>query len=146
MLITDQINNMFCNPLIGDNNYKDLGGLDMSDPYSSKYYPLVERIAIENNIPLRQGTLLALTGPSYETAAEIKMIAKIGADATSMSTIPEVIVANHVGLDVIGISCITNMATGISKKPLSHEEVTETANLAEINFKKLLEGILYEIN
>lgn len=146
MLITDQINNMFCNPLIGDNNYKDLGGLDMFDPYSSKYFPLVERIAIENNIPLRQGTLLALTGPSYETAAEIKMIAKIGADATSMSTIPEVIVANHVGLDVIGISCITNMATGISKKPLSHEEVTEMANLAEFNFKKLLEGIIYKIN
>ena len=146
MLITDHINNMFCNPLIGVPNYRYLHYSDISGPYSSKYYPLVEQAAREHNIQLRKGILLALTGPSYETAAEVRMIAKIGADATSMSTVPEVIAANHAGLDVIGISCITNMATGISSKPLSHREVTETANLVKLNFLKLLNEIISKLN
>jgi purine-nucleoside phosphorylase len=145
MLITDHISKMFCNPLIGTVKYQDLRSSDMLDPYASKYHCLVEQAAMENNIPLRRGILLAIPGPSYETAAEVKMIARMGADASSMSTVPEVIMANHLGLDVIGISCITNMATGISKRPLSHSEVTETANCVSVNFLRLLTEIINKL-
>jgi purine-nucleoside phosphorylase len=146
MLITDQINNMFQNPLRGPLEYGGPRFPDMSEPYSTKYFGLVETVARENNIDIKRGTLYVSSGPSYETAAEVKMIAKIGGDAASMSTVPEVIVARQSGLEVIGISCITNHATGISKKPLSHKEVTDTASLVQQNFFNLLSGIIHKIN
>lgn len=145
MLITDHINNMFFNPLRGSLKYGGPRFPDLSDAYSSKYYSLIEETAIENYISLRRGVLYTSTGPSYETAAEVKMIAKMGADAASMSTIPEVIVANQTGLDVIGISCITNMATGISERPLTHEEVTDTAKMVKSKFIILIKGIIRKL-
>lgn len=146
MLITDQINNMFQNPLRGPLTYGGPRFPDMSEPYSTRYFDLVETVARENNIDIKRGVLYVSSGPSYETAAEVKMIAKLGGDAASMSTVPEVIVARQTGMEVIGISCITNHATGISSKPLSHEEVTDTANLVQQNFFNLLSGIILKIN
>lgn len=142
MLITDQINFMFSNPLKGPEKFGPPRFPDMSDPYSGRYWPLVEKVAQNAKIPLKKGVLFASTGPSYETAAEVRMAAKLGADAASMSTVPEGIVANHAGLDLIGISCITNMATGINPQPLSHDEVTQTAEKVKHQFIKLVSGII----
>ena len=145
MLITDQINNMFQNPLRGPLRYGGQRFPDMSNPYSAQYFTLIEEIARDNQINLKRGVLYVSTGPSYETAAEVKMIAKVGGDAASMSTVPEIIVANQENLKVIGISCITNHATGISKHPLRHEEVTETAKLVQKKFLILLSGIIQRL-
>jgi purine-nucleoside phosphorylase len=145
MLITDQINNMFQNPLRGALNYGGERFPDMSDVYNMKYFELVESVARENDISLKRGVLYVSTGPAYETAAEVRMIAEIGGDAASMSTVPEVIVAKQAKLDVIGISCITNRATGISEMPLSHKEVTETAQLVQKNFLQLISGIIVNL-
>jgi len=145
MLITDHINNMFRNPLRGPLRYGGQRFPDMSDPYSIKYFNLIEDVARKNHITLKRGVLYVSTGPSYETAAEVRMIAKLGGDAASMSTIPEVIVANHENLDVIGISCITNHATGIGESPLNHKEVTETAKFVEKKFLMLLSGIIQRL-
>ena len=145
MLIKDQINFLFNTPLRGLSSPEVSQRQDMSDPYSSKYFSLVEKIALEKNVELKSGTLFVSSGPSYETSSEVKMAQKLGADAASMSTVPEVIVANRCGLDVIGISCITNMATGINKQPLSHEDVTLTANLVKNKFLDLTTGIIEQI-
>lgn len=142
MLITDQINGMFKNPLRGP---LDFGGdrfPDMSNPYSLEYADEIESLALRQNIAMRRGVLYTSTGPNYESAAEIRMISRLGGDAASMSTVPEVIVANQSGIKVVGISCITNMATGISEKPLSHEEVTETANRVRQDFERLIAGMI----
>ena len=146
MLITDQINLMFCNPLRGPVQFDGERFPDMSQPYALKYFKLVQDIADENGIALKSGVLFVSSGPSYETAAEVRMIQKIGADAASMSTVPEVIVARQIGLDVIGISCITNFATGLGKKPLNHAEVTETANLVQKKFLQLISGIITRLD
>jgi purine-nucleoside phosphorylase len=145
MLITDHINYMFRNPLRGQLQYGGDRFPDMSESYNREYFSLVDEVALENEIVIKHGVLFAETGPSYETAAEIKMISGFGADAVSMSTVPEVIVAKQAGLNVIGISCITNMATGISEKPLDHQEVTEIATLVREKFLKLLAGIINRI-
>ncbi len=141
MLITDQINLMFTNPLIG----KKLNNKGKTDYYSKSYFEKIELIAIDNKIALNRGVLCVSSGPTYETAAEIKMIRKFGGDAASMSTVPEVIAANNHGIDVIGISCITNYATGIGKHKLSHEEVTGTANRVQEKFTDLVQGIISKI-
>ena len=146
MLITDQINNMFDNPLRGPVKQGDDRFPDMSDPYSKKFFKLVREAAEDNDIDLKDGTLYVSSGPTYETAAEVRMIGKIGGDAASMSTVPEVIVANQCGLDVIGLSCITNYATGLADRPLSHDEVTKTANLFREKFLKLISGIILRIS
>jgi len=145
MLITDQINGMFRNPLIGSLKYGGPRFPDMSDPYAKEFFEIVNAVALKNEINLKRGTLYVSTGPTYETASEIKMISRLGGDAASMSTVPEVIAANQAGLKVIGISCITNMATGISSKPLSHEEVTETADKVRDKFLVLVSGIIKEL-
>lgn len=142
MLIKDQINFMFRNPLRGDLIYGEPRFPDMSDPYNLKYHEIIQEVALKKGIDLKQGVLFVSTGPSYETRSEIRMAAKLGADAASMSTVPEVIVAKHAGLDVIGISCITNMATGISTNPLTHDEVTQTAELVKGKFISLVTGII----
>lgn len=142
MLITDHINLMFRNPLRGPLKDGRERFPDMSQPYAGNYFGLIREIAREKDIALKSGVLFVSTGPCYETAAEVRMIRKIGADAASMSTVPEVIVARHLGLEVIGISCITNLATGLSKKPLDHREVTETADLVQIKFLQLISGII----
>jgi len=145
MLITDQINFMFQNPLMGPLKFGEPRFPDMSKAYTPKYHNLIKEVATKLKINLKTGVLFTSTGPSYESAAEVKMAARMGADAASMSTVPEVIAANHAGLDVIGVSCITNMATGIKPHPLSHEEVTRTAELVKNEFIRLMTGIITQI-
>jgi purine-nucleoside phosphorylase len=105
----------------------------------------VENLAIQNNIQCKKGVYCWTKGPSYETASEIQMMKKIGADAVGMSTVPEAIEASSRGLKVLGISCITNLATGLSPTKLRHEEVTEVANQAKKNFEKLLTEIIFSL-
>ncbi|MFS0615294.1 purine-nucleoside phosphorylase [Lederbergia ruris] len=143
MLITDHINNVGANPLIGPND-STLGVRfpDMSTAYTPSLQELVREVAKNLNITLKEGVYVWNSGPSYETPAEVRMLEKIGGDAVGMSTVPEVIVARHAGMNVIGISCITNMAAGILDQPLSHEEVIETTEKAKEDFLNLVKGIV----
>lgn len=145
MLITDQVNFLFDNPLIGDHIDGGTRFPDMSDAYASEFFTQIEEIALNRHIDLKRGVLWVSTGPSYETAAEIRMIQKFGGDAGSMSTVPEVITANQAGMKVIGISCLTNFATGISSTKLSHKEVTETAEMVKEKFLNLVSGIIEKL-
>ncbi len=147
MLITDHINFLGTNPLIGPN--EDTLGTrfpDMSTAYDPDLREKAEAVAGDIGIALDKGVYLATTGPSYETPAEIRAFETLGADAVGMSTVPECITANHAGLKVCGISCITNKAAGISDKPLSHEEVAETANRVQNQFADLLERLIPAFN
>jgi purine-nucleoside phosphorylase len=139
MLITDHINSMGTNPLIGPHD-PEWGPRfpDMSSIYHSDCSAAAEEAAAELGIRLTRGVLAATTGPSYETAAEIRMLAKLGADAVTMSTIPEAIAASQMGMRVLGISFISNYATGISGSRLSHEEVENTAQKHRDRFKALV--------
>jgi purine-nucleoside phosphorylase len=145
MLITDQVNFLFQNPLRGPLEFGEPRFPDMSNVYAREYFDLVDQIALERGVALKRGVLWVSTGPSYETAAEIKMIRRFGGDAVSMSTVPEVITAAHAGIKVIGISCITNYATGILPQKLTHDEVTETANRVNAQFTSLVSGIIESV-
>ncbi len=145
MLITDQVNFLFDNPLKGKLEFGEPRFPDMSDAYTAEFFERIEKIALKRNIALKRGVLWVSSGPSYETAAEVKMIRKFGGDAASMSTVPEVIVAVHGKMKTIGISCITNYATGISARKLSHTEVTDTANLVKEKFLSLVTGIIEDL-
>lgn len=143
MLIRDHINFMGTNPLIGRND--DRFGVrfpDMSEIYKKNLRELAKTCAQKLNINLKEGVYLATTGPSYETPAEIRAYGLLGADAVGMSTVPEAIVANYCGLNVLGISCITNQAAGVGETKLSHSEVIESANLAKNKFKGLIKEII----
>ncbi|MBK7857592.1 MAG: purine-nucleoside phosphorylase [Archangiaceae bacterium] len=146
MAITDHLNLAGYNPLTGKND-DSLGPRfpDMSTAYDPKLLRLLEKSAVESKVPLRKGVYACLSGPSYETPAEIRMLRTLGADAVGMSTVPEVIAAAHMGVKVAGISCITNLAAGISKTALSHEEVGETAEKSRGIFQRLLERFLPEV-
>jgi len=127
VLISDHINLQGSNPLIGPND--DSAGPrfpDMTDAYSASYRAIAHRVGRELGIPMPEGVYAALTGPSYETPAEIRYLRGIGADLVGMSTVPEVIVANYLGMQVLAISCVTNMAAGILPQKINHEEVLET--------------------
>ena len=139
MLITDHINHMGSNPLIGPND-NNLGERfpDMTEVYKKNLIELAEKCAVKLGITLQEGVYWANSGPSYETPAEIKMIRKLGGDAVGMSTVPEAIVANYCGLNVLGISCITNAASSETSGKLSHEEVIDAANKAKVKFKSLV--------
>ena len=143
MLITDHINLMGTNPLIGP-NLEELGVRfpDMSEAYDSAMRCTALDIAAQRGIALREGVYVGLTGPSYETPAEIRMCRALGGDAVGMSTVPEVIVANHMGIRVLGISCITNMAAGILPQKLTHQEVIDTTESVKERFISLLSGII----
>ncbi len=143
MIITDHINNLGTNPLIGPND-DTLGERfpDMSEVYKKDLIKLAEKCADKLCIDIQKGVYWASTGPSYETPAEINMIRMLGADAVGMSTVPEAIVANYCGMNVLGISCISNAASGVSDAKLSHEEVIETTNKAKSRFKALVLEIL----
>ncbi|MBL1227808.1 purine-nucleoside phosphorylase [Enterococcus sp. BWB1-3] len=145
MLITDQINNMGTNPLIGM-NVDEMGPRfpDMSQAFDGAYQKIAVQAAEKLNIQLRKGIYMGGTGPSYETPAEIHFARKIGADGVGMSTVPEVIVAVHSGLRVLGISCITNLAAGM-QEVLNHEEVIETTERVKADFKTLIKEILLTI-
>jgi len=146
MLITDHINLMGSNPLMGTNP-DHLGPRfpDMSDAYSRDLRTQAHKIASSLGIALKEGVYAAMTGPSYETPAEIRMLSRLGADVVGMSTIPEVIAAVHAGVKVLGISCISNLAAGISDKPLTHDEVKETAEKAKGSFSKLVRGLVEKL-
>lgn len=147
MLITDHINNASGNPLIGRNN-TELGVRfpDMSTAYSVELQKLVKRSALKLNIPLQEGVYIWNSGPSYETPAEVRMLCRLGGDAVGMSTVPEVIVARHAGLHVLGISCISNMAAGILDQPLSHDEVIETTEKVKETFLSLIKEVINLMN
>ncbi|MBY6035621.1 purine-nucleoside phosphorylase [Fictibacillus nanhaiensis] len=146
MLITDHINNMGDNPLIGANDTSfGVRFPDMSEAYTSSLQEIARKVSNELGISLKEGVYVGNTGPSYETPAEVRMLRTLGADAVGMSTVPEVIIARHAGLKVIGISCISNMAAGILDQPLTHDEVMETTEKVKANFLSLVKGIVKEI-
>ena len=143
MLIEDHLNLTGENPLIGEN--LDAFGdrfFDMTVAYDKEYRTLAKATAEELNIPLATGVYAWLTGPNFETPAEIRYLRTIGADAVGMSTVPEVLVARHSGIRVLGISCITNLAAGMTDNTLSHEEVKETADRVQNEFIRLVTGIV----
>jgi purine-nucleoside phosphorylase len=143
MIIDDHINLMGTNPLVGPNDER-IGPRfpDMTGVYSARLRVLAETAAQARGIGVTHGVYVALHGPSYETPAEIRYLRAIGADAVGMSTVPEAIAARHMGIDVLGISCITNMAAGILPQPLQHDKVLETARRVRGAFVSLLEGII----
>ena len=139
MLITDHISIFAPNPLIGP-NLDELGPRfpDMSNVYKKDLQDVIRAVAKENGIDLKEGVYCQCTGPSFESPAEIKMLAKLGVSAVGMSTVNEAIAANHMGMRICGVSCISNLAAGISGEPLSHEEVQEAADKAAPLFTKLV--------
>lgn len=146
MLITDHIASMVPNPLIGA-NIQELGARfpDMSQVYSPRLCGVIRAQAEKLGISLQEGVYLQLTGPSYETPAEIRMIRGWGADAVGMSTACEAAAARHMGMEVCGISCITNLAAGMSGEELNHKEVQETADRVASQFKILLTEVIKQI-
>jgi purine-nucleoside phosphorylase len=146
MVIDDHINLMGGNPLVGEND--DRFGPrfpDMTEVYSHLLRATADRAAAKITMKLPHGVYVALLGPSYETPAEIRYLRTIGADAVGMSTVPEAIAARHMGMKVLGISCISNMAAGVLPQPLNHEEVMETTRRIRGQFIALLEGIVAEL-
>ena len=143
MLISDHINYSGANPLIGP-NMDEFGPRfpDMSDLYTASIREKIKAKAAEEGIPLREGVYAMYSGPCYETPAEIRMFRILGADTVGMSTVPEAIVAGHCGMQVVGVSCITNMAAGVLPVKLNHAEVTETANRVREVFQKLVDVIV----
>jgi purine-nucleoside phosphorylase len=143
MLIADHINLQGSNPLAGPND-ESLGPRfpDMSEAYSIRYREIAKQAGRESGVELSEGVYAAMLGPSYETPAEIRYLRAIGADVVGMSTVPEVIVANHMGVRVLGISCVTNMAAGILPQKIHHEEVLETGRMVRETFVRLLKTTL----
>lgn len=143
VLISDHINLQGSNPLIGPNDERFGPRFpDMSEAYSRRYRELARAAAARLGIQLHEGVYAAVSGPSYETPAEIRYLRAIGADMVGMSTVPEVIVANHMGVKVLGISCVTNMAAGILDQKISHQEVLETGERVKGQFIRLLKAVI----
>lgn len=145
MRIDDHINLMFRNPLTGVTCPGETRFPDMSSPYDAQLGELLHDVAREAAIPLIDGVYCGLLGPTYETPAEVRMLDRLGADAVGMSTVPEVIMARALGMRVVGISCITNMACGISTTKLDHAEVLETSTRVASRFERLVEGLVRSI-
>jgi purine-nucleoside phosphorylase len=146
MVIDDHINLMAANPLVGANDERFGDRFpDMTEVYSSRLRAVADRAGKAINLLLPHGIYVALLGPSYETPAEIRYLRTIGADAVGMSTVPEAIVARHMKVEVLGISCITNMAAGVLPQPLDHAEVMETARRIRGQFIALLEGVIEQL-
>lgn len=146
MMIRDQITAFVPSPLIGPNE-EQMGPrfCDMSHVYDEDLQELIRRTAGELGIRLQEGIYLQMTGPEYETPATIRMCRTLGADAVGMSTGCEAVAANHMGMKICGISCITNLAAGMSAQPLSHEEVAETAARVSKDFKRLVTGAILKM-
>ncbi len=143
VLISDHINLQGSNPLMGPND-DSIGPRfpDMSEAYSKEYRETAKALAHEMGIKLTEGVYVALSGPSYETPAEIRFLRTIGADVVGMSTVPEVIVANHMGMKVLGLSCVTNMAAGILPQKINHEEVLETGAMVRDTLVRFMKALL----
>jgi purine-nucleoside phosphorylase len=146
MIIADHINLMGTNPLLGP-NIKEFGPRfpDMTEAYDQRLVEKLESLFKKQNIRYHKGVYGGLTGPTYETPSEVRYLKMIGCSAVGMSTVPETIVANHMGVKVAGISCITNLAAGISKNKLSHDEVTETAKHVEKDFCWLVSSFIQSL-
>jgi len=146
MMLTDHITTAIPSPLIGP-NLDDLGPRfpDMSEVYSRRICDIIRQEADTLHIPLREGVYVQLTGPAYETPAEIRMVRAWGGDAVGMSTACEATAAKHLGMEVCGISCITNLAAGLGSKPLDHAEVQDTADRVAAQFKTLISAIISKI-
>lgn len=146
MLITDHLNMTGTNPLIGP-NVEAFGPRfpDMSKAYAISLREVAKQVAIKQGITLQEGVYAGITGPSYMTGAELVMLRNLGADAVGMSTVPEVIVAGHMNMRVLGISCITDMAIGEELEPLTHEQVVEVANKTKPTFIALVTDIIAQI-
>ena len=143
VVISDHLNLLGANPLLGKNDERFGPRFpDMSEVYDREYQDTAISEAHAMGVELRRGIYAALAGPSYETPAEIRMLRLLGADAVGMSTVPEAIVARHMGLRVLGVSCITNMAAGVLDKPISHEEVIETGERVRETFAELLRRVI----
>ena len=147
MLITDQISSFVPSPLRGE-NIDTLGVRfpDMSAVYSPRLQKIIRKVAVNADIPLKEGVYVQTVGPAYETPAEIRMFRLLGADAVGMSTAIEAIAARHCGMEICGVSCISNLAAGISPHPLSHEEVKEAADKAAPQFEQLVRQSIREIH
>ncbi len=147
MLITDQIANFVPSPLIGA-NFEDLGTRfpDMSEIYDKDLREIVIKTAESLNIKLQQGVYIQLTGPNFESPAEVRMCRTLGADAVGMSTACETIAANHAGMKICGISCVANLGCGLTENPLTHKEVMEAADKAAPLFKKLIRASIVNIH
>ncbi|WP_141433400.1 purine-nucleoside phosphorylase [Bacillus sp. 03113] len=146
MIISDHINNMGTSPLIGPNDSRfGVRFPDLSEAYSKELRMLAKEVANTLAIKVQEGVYVGNTGPAYETPAEIRMLRVVGADAVGMSTVPEVIVARHSGIEVLGISCISNMAAGILDQPLNHEEVIETTEKIKASFLSYVKELVSEI-
>jgi len=145
MLIEDHINFMGSNPCIGPND-EGLGlrFFDMTEPYDAQLRVIAEQACSKAGVQSRRGVYVAFTGPSYETSAEIRACRTLGADAVGMSTVPETIAARHMGLRVLGISCITNMAAGVLKKPLHHDEVLAVGEKVKSGLMEVLSQVIVE--
>lgn len=145
MLISDHINFMGTNPLRGAHK-KEFGERfpDMTEAYNKEDAAIFESVAQRLGIPVKKGIYMAFSGPSYETPAEIRMVQTLGADAVGMSTVPEAIVGTQMGIRVSGVSCITNMAAGMTGAKLSHQEVMETADRVRTQFIALIDGVIHE--
>lgn len=146
MLLTGQIASFVPSPLIGE-NIKELGVRfpDMSEIYDRNLQKIAKRCAAEMGLDLKEGTYLQFSGPAYESPQEVAMARLLGADAVGMSTACEAVAANHMGMQIVGISCISNLACGISPQPLSHKEVQEAADAAAPVFQELVTQMIKEI-
>lgn len=143
MVITDHINLMGVNPLIGPNDERFGPRFpDLTNVYSPELQDIVLHEAEAMNLPMRRGVYAALSGPSYETPAEIHMVRSLGADAVGMSTVPEAIVARHMDIQVVGISCITNLAAGVSDRPVDHSQVIAIGERIRESFSELLRRVI----
>ena len=143
MVIDDHINLLGSSPLTGPNDERfGVRFPDLTNVYSPRLRHLADEAAADQGLTLRHGVYAACHGPSYETPAEVRYLRTIGADAVGMSTVPEAIVARHMGIDVLGISCITNFAAGVLPQPLNHDEVLETAKRVRDTFIALLNGVI----
>jgi len=142
MLIRDHINLMWRSPLAGPQQPDESRFPDMSEPYDVELSRLMRLAALEAGIPLAEGVYAGLLGPAYETPAEVRMLERLGADAVGMSTVPEVIVARALGMRVVGLSCITNVAAGMSGIPLNHAEVLDTTERVRYRFIALVRAFL----
>lgn len=142
MLIDDHINLMFRNPLIGPVESGEPRFPDMSAPYDRELQAVARAVALAAGIPLQEGVYAGLLGPAYETPAEVQMLERIGADATGMSTVPEVVIARALDMRVLGISCITNLACGLTATPPSHEEVLLVAGEAAARLERIVTGVV----
>jgi purine-nucleoside phosphorylase len=145
VVLDDHLNLMFRNPLVGPVAEGETRFPDMSAPYDAELRSLAESVARELGIPLARGVYAAVLGPSYETAAEVRMLSRLGADLVGMSTVPEVIVARALGMRCLAFSMVTNRAAGLSGAPLSHEDVLEVGSRSAGRLAELVSGVIHEV-